>query len=88
MLPNGNMRTRTAPDIGQAVRQIRHALGVTQEQLALTSGTNRRFVVDLEKGKPTCHLGKVLRVLQTLGATVEIAAPRGIQHHRPADKGD
>lgn len=47
-------------------------MGVTQKILALTSGTGMRFIIDLEKGKPTCQLGKVLTVLHTLGLQFEI----------------
>ena len=40
--------------------------------LAMTCGTGLRFIVDLEKGKPTCHIGKTLQVLQALGLSIEI----------------
>ena len=58
-------------EIGQAVRTTRRSLGVTQRQLAMAAGTGLRFVIDLEKGKPTCQLGKALAILNTLG--VEMA---------------
>jgi y4mF family transcriptional regulator len=57
----------TTQAIGQIIRETRKRLGVTQKDLALTSGTGLRFVIDLEKGKETCQIGKVLTVLQTLG---------------------
>lgn len=60
--------------IGNAVRNTRRSLGVTQRELAMAAGTGLRFVIDLEKGKPTCQLGKTLAVLNTLG--VEIAFRR------------
>ena len=66
----------TPEQIGNTVRQTRKQIGVTQADLALTSGTGLRFVIDLEKGKPTCQLGKVLTVLQTLGIRIEIIPPR------------
>ena len=43
----------------------------------MTSGTGLRFIIDLEKGKPTCQLGKVLNVLQTLGIKIEMIPPVG-----------
>jgi HTH-type transcriptional regulator/antitoxin HipB len=61
--------------IGQLIRSTRKALGVTQRDLAMTSGTGLRFIIDLEKGKPTCHLGKVLTVLHTLGIKIELIPP-------------
>ncbi len=38
----------------------------------MTCGTGLRFIVDLERGKPTCQVGKMLQVLQTLGLDLEI----------------
>jgi HTH-type transcriptional regulator/antitoxin HipB len=63
--------------IGSMIRDTRKRLGVTQKDLALTSGTGLRFVIDLEKGKETCELGKSLRVLQTLGITLILTPPPG-----------
>ncbi len=37
--------------IGALIRQTRKHLRVTQKDLALTSGTGLRFVIDLEKGQ-------------------------------------
>lgn len=62
-------------DIGKLIRDIRESLGVTQKDLALTSGTGLRFVIDLEKGKETCELGKALTVLQTLGIRLTLTPP-------------
>ena len=59
------------------VRDTRKRLRVTQKDLALTAGTGLRFVIDLEKGKETCELGKSLRILQTLGITVTLTPPAG-----------
>ena len=59
-------------EIGQAVRIARRSLGVTQRQVALAAGTGLRFVIDLEKGKPTCQLGKTLAILDTLGVEVAL----------------
>ena len=63
--------------VGGLVKSVRKALGVTQRQLALTAGTGLRFVIDLEKGKPTCQLGKTLAVLNTLGIGVDLRGPFG-----------
>ncbi len=65
----------TAQGVGQIVRESRKRLGVTQKDLALTSGTGLRFVIDLEKGKETCQIGKVLIVLQTLGVQIALTPP-------------
>ena len=69
-------RRYTARDIGQVVRNARKKLGVTQRDLALTSGTGLRFIIDLERGKPTCQLEKTLAVLNTLGIKIDLIPPR------------
>jgi y4mF family transcriptional regulator len=65
--------------IGQLIRSTRKVLGVTQRDVAMTSGTGLRFIIDLEKGKPTCHLGKALTVLRTLGIKLELTPPERSQ---------
>jgi len=57
----------TPQEIGRLVRETRTGLGVTQKALALTSGTGLRFIIELENGKETARIGKVLTVVQTLG---------------------
>ncbi len=66
---------QAAAQIGHLVKKTRKSLGVTQKELALTSGTGLRFIIELEKGKPTCQLAKVLTVLHTLGIKLELTAP-------------
>jgi len=67
----------TPQQIGELVRNARKSLGVTQKDLALTSGTGLRFIIELERGKPTCQIGKVLTVLHTLGISVQLTLPAG-----------
>jgi HTH-type transcriptional regulator/antitoxin HipB len=67
----------TPEQIGQFVKKARKTLGVIQKDLALTSGTGLRFIIELEQGKPTCQIGKVLTVLHTLGITMELTLPAG-----------
>jgi HTH-type transcriptional regulator/antitoxin HipB len=65
----------TPKDLGKIVRDIRKKLGVTQKDLALTLGTGLRFVIDLEKGKETCQIGKALTILHTLGIKLVLTPP-------------
>ena len=65
----------TAESIGDLVKHTRKHLKITQKDLALTSGTGLRFIIELEQGKTTCQLGKVLTVLNTLGITIQLTAP-------------
>jgi len=65
----------TPEQLGHVVRKTRRDLGVLQTDLALTAGTGVRFISDLENGKPTCQIGKTLRVLQSLGIQSELKIP-------------
>jgi HTH-type transcriptional regulator / antitoxin HipB len=76
ILPLGNMK-HTPKTIGELVKTTRKSMGVTQKDLAMTSGTGLRFIIELEQGKPTCQLGKALTVLQTLGVKIELVPPAG-----------
>lgn len=67
----------TSKIIGSLVRKTRKRLGIRQRELALAAGTGLRFISDLENGKPSCELEKVLKVLQTLGLKVKIEEPKG-----------
>jgi HTH-type transcriptional regulator / antitoxin HipB len=63
-------------ELGALIRRERRAQGILQEDLALAAGTGRRFVVELERGKPTVRLAEVLAVLHTLGLTVAVERER------------
>jgi y4mF family transcriptional regulator len=58
---------RSAAEFGLLIRERRKALGWTQIQLAERCGTGERFIVDLEKGKPSCQLEKSLIAARTVG---------------------
>jgi HTH-type transcriptional regulator/antitoxin HipB len=78
MLPIGytafTMKIKTPADIGALIRQRRTSLGLDQETLAARVGTSRKWLVEVEKGKPGAALGLVLRTLRQLGVTLEEAA--------------
>jgi HTH-type transcriptional regulator / antitoxin HipB len=75
IFPIGNMNTKNPEQLGAAIRTRRKQLKVTQKDLAMTCGTGLRFIIDLEKGKPTCQIGKMLQVLQALGLKLQIVSP-------------
>ena len=56
-----------ASALGRAVRQTRKTHGLTQAELAGLAGTGPRFISELERGKESAELGKVLDVLAVLG---------------------
>ena len=63
--------------IGSTIRDERKALGLRQEELAAASGVGLRFLVELERGKATVQMGKVLDVLAALGCELQIRKPDG-----------
>ncbi len=59
-----------ASRFGALVREHRKALRMNQDDLALATGVGRRFIVDLEAGKPTVQLGRALVVAEAVGLRV------------------
>lgn len=58
---------QSVSDIGSIVRQRRKEMGITQSELSGMAGVGNRFIVDLENGKQTIQLGKVLHLISWLG---------------------
>ena len=69
-------KVRNVGDIGGAIRAKRTAIGMRQEQLAALAGVGPRFLSEIENGKESAEVGKVLHVLHRLGLEVSIR-PRG-----------
>lgn len=59
--------------LGLAIRRARKSQGLTQAELAGLAGTGLRFLSELENGKRTVALGKVLDVLAVLGLRLGVA---------------
>lgn len=58
--------------IGTKIRQERKAQSMTQTELANLSGVSLNFLSQLEQGKPSVQMDKVLMVLDTLGLSIEL----------------
>lgn len=71
---------RHSEELGSLVRQLRTEQGLLQIDLAGLAGTGNRFIVDLERGKPTLQLQKVLDVLDLMGLEVIVRRKGGIHH--------
>lgn len=76
-LPNGKISDTQS--LGDMVRQHRKLQGATQVEFASLRGVGVRFISDLENGKPTVQMGKVLQVLHSLGLELALK-PRGWAH--------
>jgi HTH-type transcriptional regulator/antitoxin HipB len=64
--------------LGQFIRSERKRNSLTQTELANLSGTSLNFVSQLEIGKETAHISKVLDVLDAIGLqfSVELGKKR------------
>jgi len=80
LLPYGNSlrdgpvakTIRSVDELSHFIRQQRKSIGLSQVELAGASGLGVRFIGDLERGKPTCEIGKTLQVLAMLGIDVQL----------------
>ncbi len=66
---------QSAEELGRVIRAVRKSSQVRQDDLAAVVGVSRQFTVDVEKGKPTVQLGRVLRLLQELGIELSVDIP-------------
>ncbi|MBE6372134.1 MAG: helix-turn-helix transcriptional regulator [Lentisphaerae bacterium] len=65
----------TPSQLAEIVRRERKRQKVSQIRLSQLADVGVRFVRDLEDGKETVRLDKVLAVLETLGIAVELSSP-------------
>lgn len=82
-------------ELGRVAREQRKRLSLIQLDIAGMANTGNRFIVELEQGKPTVQLQKVLDILDLLGLEMVIRhkAPGVIRHKAPGvirhkDSGD
>ena len=60
--------------LGEGIRARRKALGYTQTFLSEATGLSVSFISDLERGKATAEIGKVLRLIHLLGMDLTMTA--------------
>jgi HTH-type transcriptional regulator / antitoxin HipB len=63
---------RSSGELGAVIREQRKRLALKQLDLAGLGNTGNRFIVDLENGKPTVQLQKVLDLMDLLGLEVVV----------------
>lgn len=59
-------------ELGKLIKDTRKSQGLTQADLAISANVGVRFIVDLENGKETAQIGKILQVCQMLGLEIDI----------------
>lgn len=77
MADSGATRTQVplnnAGDFGALIRAARKRAGMTQAALANRVDVSRKWVSEVENGKPTAEIGLVLAVVRQLGFVVHAA---------------
>ncbi len=68
-------RITTAEDLGSAIRDRRKSDGLTLAETAGLTNVGVRFLSELENGKPTVRLDKLLHVLSALGLQLHLTSP-------------
>lgn len=58
--------------IGSKIREERKSQNMNQTELAHLSGVSLNFISQLEQGKPSVQMDKVIMVLETLGLKIEL----------------
>lgn len=66
------MLLRNPLDLGAAIRDRRRQLNLDQSDLANQVGVSRKWVIDIEKGKPRAEIGLILRTLDALGLRLSV----------------
>jgi y4mF family transcriptional regulator len=63
--------------ISNKIKEIRNEAGLTQKELAYRVGVGLRFLRELEQGKPTVRMDKVLQVLDFFGYRIGVEKNAG-----------
>lgn len=66
------MWVRTVRELGASIRSSRSARHLSQTDLAERAGVSRKWVSELERGKSTVEVGRVLQVLDALDLDVRL----------------
>lgn len=64
------MRIRDSKELGKEIKKKRKSLGYTQTDISMRTGLSASFISEVERGKETAEIGKVLLLLSILGLNV------------------
>ena len=64
---------RSPEDLGACVARLRFAHGLTQAELAERLGITRRYLYEIESGRPNLYAQRLFEIINMLGATVTVA---------------
>jgi HTH-type transcriptional regulator/antitoxin HipB len=58
---------RTPEDLGRFLARVRQDRGLTQQELAEELGVNRRYISEIENGKPGLYTERLFQMMRLLG---------------------
>ena len=67
-----NMKITDSEGLGNIIRNRRKELKYTQAFLSEYTGLSVSFISDVERGKPTVEIGKVIQLISILGLDINI----------------
>lgn len=65
-------KSRVLVALGQAIREHRDALGITQEELAHRTGLHRTYVGSVERGERNIGIENLVKFAEALGTTPSV----------------
>ena len=65
------MRIQDLESLAALIQKTRKEQNLTQADVAAACGVGVRYIVDLEKGKETCQIGKAIKIVNMLGIELE-----------------
>ncbi len=66
---------RSAAELGAFLRQARERAGISQEALADQLGMDRKYLYQIESGRPTRYTQRLFMLIRTLGIRVTLDQP-------------
>lgn len=81
---------RSPVALGQALARLRYDRGLTQDDLAQELGISRRYVYEIESGRPTLWSTRLFELLRELGAHIDVVSTSDAdlsRRTRPEDAG-
>lgn len=65
---------RSQVALGRELARLRFDRGLTQDELAEALGISRRYVYELESGRPTLFATRLFELLREVGAHLEVVS--------------
>lgn len=75
------MTIHSSHALGNTIRRHRLDLGLSQSELADRVGVSRKWIIDVEHGKPTVALSHLLRLLDALDLDLRVAPRASSSRH-------